>query len=470
MPEKYFAPSAIRNPFTGPARIAAFVVLSAVACGRNAGTGANGGAGGDSNSGGSGADGNATNGGAGGSTTAGRGGSDGVAGEDTDDAGTSGGAGNGGNAAGSDPAFLLGTRVWDDVTTTSYFHVVSSLDAETEVDPSQALEVPGAAKLYSVPSLGWFAIGGGEEPTITRYTLGENRRLIRGDSISLQPYGVASLWDTLYIVSPTKAYYPDRDGAQLIIWNPTAMKVTGSIALPDTVREGHLALYGYAPIVRDGELLISVGWFDWNESDSVLGETGLVRIDTQTDEVIDFEVDERCGGITTPISVPSGDTYLASSALAGAAHRLDRLATEPCALRILAAETAFDPDYLEGLDVLTGADIVGEPIPAGGNSVFLRVFDDSLGVVPEDGATWEITSQIAWNWVRWDVTTNDITPIDALGPSTSDVLWFQVDGRVYGTETTADYSETTLIDLTAAGGPKRALTAPGFLHGVARVQ
>jgi hypothetical protein len=63
-----------------------------------------------------------------------------------------------------------------------------------------------------------------------------------------------------------------------------------------------------------------------------------------------------------------------------------------------------------------------------------------------------------------------VSPVDALEPSTSDVLWFQVDGKVYGTETTADYSETTLIELTADGGPRRALTAPGLLHGVTRVR
>src|SRR5262245_15725425 len=39
------------------------------------------------------------------------------------------------------PAYLVGTRVFDDTTTTSYFHLVPSLDADTEIDPSVALEV-----------------------------------------------------------------------------------------------------------------------------------------------------------------------------------------------------------------------------------------------------------------------------------------------------------------------------------------
>jgi hypothetical protein len=367
-------------------------------------------------------------------------------------------------------AYLIGTRVWDDTSTTSYFHVVSSIERGTQVDESQAIEVPGAAKLYAVPDLGWFAIGGGEAPTITRYTLDAQGVLVKGDSISLQSYGVDSLWDTLYIVSPTKAYYPDRAGTQLIIWNPTEMAVTGSIPLPETAREGYLALYGYAPILRGESLLLSVGWFDWDENDSVLGETGLVRIDTETDMVAGFEVDDRCGGITQPVTTASGDTYLASSALAGAAHRLGRLPMKPCVLRVPAGETTLDAQYLEELDTLTGMDISGEPIPAGGNALFLRAFDESLATVADDSATYDLTGQSAWRWMRWDVATNNVEAIASLDPSTSDVLWFQLDGHVYGTETTADYSETTLIDLTAEGGPKRELTAPGFLHGVARIR
>jgi hypothetical protein len=371
---------------------------------------------------------------------------------------------------GEGPAYLIGTRVWDDTSTTSYFYVVSSIEDGAEIDTANALEVPGAAKIYAVPDLGWFAIGGGESPTITRYSLGEDGELARGDSISLQTYGVDSLWDTLYIVSATKAYYPDRDGRQLIVWNPKAMEVTGSIPLPETAREGYLSLYGYAPIVRGQELLISVGWFDWEESDSVLAETGLIRIDTETDTVAGFETDDRCGGITQPITVGSGDTYLVSSSLAGAAHRLGRLTTRPCALRVRSGDVSFDASYGLDLEGLTDAAVSGEPIPAGGDAIFLRVLDESLATVAEDSATWDLTGQSAWRWVRWNVLEGEVSELASLEPSTSDVLWFQVEGRVYGTETKSDYSETTLIDLTAEGGPRRALTAPGFLHGVARIR
>jgi hypothetical protein len=376
------------------------------------------------------------------------------------------------NEAGGDldTAYVLGTRVWDDSSTTSYFHVAPSLEQTVQVDPARALEVSGAAKLYAAYDLGWFAFGEGESPTLSRYTLDDEGRLKKGASISLQQYGVKGLWDTIYFVSPTKAYYPDRDGAQLIVWNPTSMEVTDVIALPQTAREGYLANYGYAAIERAGKLLITVGWFDWNETDSVLPATGLLVVDTTTDEVVSFEVDERCGGVTQPITTASGDTMLVSSALAAAAHRLERLATAPCALRIRAGSDAIDTEYLTRLGELTGGALSGEPVAGAGDALFLRVFDEELASTDKPMLTWELTGQPAWRWMRWDIANDRVEPVANLAPSTSDVLWFRVDGKVYGTETAADYTTTTLIELTAEGGPRRGLTVPGFLHGVVRVR
>jgi hypothetical protein len=380
-------------------------------------------------------------------------------------------SGNGPDGIGGGPAFLVGTRRFGDQgAATSYFHVLPSLEQGTPVDETRALEVAGSAKLYGAFDLGWFAVGDGEAPTITRYTLDANGALKPGDAISLQAYGVESLWDTLYFVSPTKAYYPDRAGTQLIVWNPTAMEVTGSIPLPQTARAGFLALYGYTPVVRGNELLFSVGWFDWEATDSIVGETGLVVIDTTSDTVARFDVDSRCGGITQTVATSSGDAYLVSSALAGAGYRLGRQPTAPCALRIAAGANALDSSYLVRLGDLTAGAPAGEPVQGGQGKIFLRVFDESLATVASDDNTWDLTGQLAWTWWRWDVASNAAAPVPELAPATADVLSFEVEGRVFGAQTTADYSETTLVELTAAGGPKTALTAPGFLHGVARIR
>lgn len=383
-------------------------------------------------------------------------------------ASSSGGVSSDGMSRG--PAFLAATRIWDNSSTTSYFHVLPSIEQGTAVDLTQALEVPGSAKLYASEELGWFAIGDGESPTISSYTLDDHNALVKGVSISLQPYGVQDLWPTLYFISPTKAYYPDRAGKQLIILNPKTMEVQGSIKLPQTARDGYLSLYGYTAIQRGKTLLFSVGWFDWEKNDTVLGETGLVLLDTETDTVKRFDVDKRCGGITQANVTASGDTYFVSSALAGAAHRLSRLLTEPCALRVQKDADAFDQGYIQHLGELTAGAIAGEPVPGVGDSLFLRTFDESLATIKPDNKTWDLTGQKAWRWWRWDTAKNQAVQVSEMTPSPADVLWFQVDNRVFGAETKEDNSETTLLELTANGGPKTALKAPGFLYGLAKVR
>lgn len=372
--------------------------------------------------------------------------------------------------AGESPLYLAVARVFDDTTTTSYLHVLPSVDRDTEVDVSQARELVGAAKLFAYGKDRWFAVGGGEEPTITRYTLDADGRLQEGDAISLQSYGVASLWDSLYFVSDEKAYYPDTSQSQLIRWNPSTMEVTGTIPLPDTAREGYLSYYSASAIQRGDSLLFSVGWFDWKENDTILPETGLVELDIETDEVTKVDIDTRCGGVTQAVEVASGDAYFVSSALAAADHRLDRLGTEPCALRIEKGEKRFDEGYLQRLAELSGGALAGEPVPVGGDELFVRVLDESKAEIEEGALSFDLTGEAAWTWARWNVKTNDWSSVEGLPASTADTFWFRIDDKVYASQTKTDYSETTLVDLTADGAPERALTVPGFLQNIARVR
>ncbi len=372
------------------------------------------------------------------------------------------------------PAYIVSTRVFDPEVDarTSYFYVVDSLDAGTEIDETKGLELPGSARLFADEETGWIAIGSGEDATITRYTVSADGRLLAGDRMSLQSYGVTSHWsDDLYFVSPTKLYYPDRSNQQLLILNPEEMAITGTIPLPAAAaREGYEPNYSYEAVYRGELLLFTIGWFDWT-NDAILGETGLVVIDTSTDQVLRVDVNDSCGGITTPVNLDSGDTYLLASALAAANHRLERLPTPPCALRIRAGEDTFDPGYAQPLSALVDGALAGEPVHAGGDSLYFRVFDESAASVQDGQFSWDITGQPVWSWVRWDVSEPAAQPDPTLVPSTADVVWFRADERTFGMEALdEEYSRTRLIELSAAGGAAPRLTAPGFLQGLARAR
>lgn len=367
------------------------------------------------------------------------------------------------------PVYMAATRVWDDVSTTSYFHLVDSIAAGTAVDASRALEVPGAAKLFAVDGIGWFAIGEGESPTITRYRIGDDGRLAADASMSFLDYGVQSLWDELYVVSPTKAYYPDPDLSQLVVWNPTDMTVTGTVPLPETARDGFISYYGLTPLVRGTDLVFTVSWFDWNVNDEILGETGLVVLDTTTDTVTSFTTDDRCGGIVQGIELDSGETYFVSSALAAATHVFDRIPTAPCALRIPAGGTAFDSYHLALGDV-TGGLPAGEPVPNGDGGFFLRVLDLDAAKVKDGAWSWSLTGQTVWQWWSFDPATQTAVRDEAIPPATADAFWFEIDGGVYASQTNSDYTETKLVELTNADGPTDAIMFPGFLQGIARIR
>lgn len=372
--------------------------------------------------------------------------------------------------AGKEPAFIVATRVWDDSSTRSYFQVVHSLARGTTVDSSQAIEVAGSARLFSFEGLGWFGLGGAEEPTITRFKLNDKNALVEDVTISLAQYGVGSLWPDMYFVSSEKVYYPDRDGQQLIIWNPSKMQVEGAIALPGSDREGYLANYGYSSVLRGTKLLFSIGWFDWQANDSIVGETGLVVIDTTTDTLERIDVDTRCAGITHSIDMPSGDTYFVSSALAAAAYKLNRLDVEPCALRVNKGEAEFDAEYAVRLSKVTDGALAGDPIPGPGGKMFIRVLDEDVVSVEEGALTYEITSQPAWRWMLWDPVHDSLEPVAALPNSPANVSWFSSDGATFTIEEKSEPFESTLIELTAEGGPAMRLTVEGYLHGLARVQ
>lgn len=370
------------------------------------------------------------------------------------------------------PAYLAATRVStpDGAGSTTYMQVLSSIEAGSRLELANATEFAGPAELFNIKEIGWFGVGDGNAPVLTKYTLGADGKLVAGPKLNLAAYGVQEFFaDKTYFVSPTKVYYPDPDGKQLLVINPTAMTVDGVVALPQTAREGYTAVYSYAAVRRGDKLLFSVGWFDWT-NDRILPETGLVTLDVNTNAVLGVTTDPRCSGITMPVTVSSGDVYFTSSALAGALAKLGRLTTGTCALRIKAGAEVFDPAYAQKLTEVTGGAIAGEPIPAGGDAIFLRVLDDTKVTIKPESASWDLTGEPAWGWARWNVVTGQLTPIAGLEASTADVLWFETEGRVFAGQTTKDYATTTLIELTAAGGPKPALTSVGFFSGLAKIR
>src|SRR5262245_25851006 len=120
----------------------------------------------------------------------------------------------------SEQLYLLWSGTSGDEVDSNYFTPLPSLDVGTVVDYGRALEQPGIARLYGQDGVGFFALGDGEEQSITRYELGADDAFVPGQKLSLQPFGVELLADatSLKFISPSKAYYIDPSGLQVLIW------------------------------------------------------------------------------------------------------------------------------------------------------------------------------------------------------------------------------------------------------------
>jgi hypothetical protein len=173
------------------------------------------------------------------------------------------------------------------------------------VDLAKGLEVAGSARLFSFDNLGWFGV---------RRCGGTDHHALIGST--------AMRWSSTTASSPSAC----RAKASPTCGRRCTSSPTTATPPPCAARSSSSPSAG------------STG------ATATLPETGLVTIDTETDSVESFEVDERCAGITESVTLDSGDVYFVSSALAAAANRLGRLDVEPCALRVKRGETKFDAD------------------------------------------------------------------------------------------------------------------------------
>lgn len=373
-------------------------------------------------------------------------------------------------AEAGDPAYLIHSAVEPpEQDRVNYYTVVESLDQAEHIDYAQSLELPGRARLYAEPGIGYFAIGDGENVSITRYELADDGSFEPGDSLSLQSYGVTAMGaQAVLFISPTKAYYKDDGQAQIIVWNPSEMTIERSIELPgDLVRDGRVtSLSAWAQ--RDDEAYIAVGW-NTETYDRVDPGLALVRIDTETDEVT-VSNDDRCRGVYK--TAKHDDTlYFFSGVINGFGYAVygEDGGQQDCTLRILPGQTELDPDYVGTLapalrddEVATGIAITGD-----GDAWFQVV--DTTAIPTEPGTSYGEWYSDGWTWRRADLESLS-DPVTASGePGAYAGTAFVIGTDFFVSQTAADYSETTLVNLSGST-PEEGVSFPGFTLDVARIR
>ncbi|HEU4579019.1 MAG TPA: hypothetical protein VFS67_12235 [Polyangiaceae bacterium] len=354
----------------------------------------------------------------------------------------------------------------------SYVALVSSLAPDTRIDYRRVLELPGGTSLFGSDRDGFFAVGAEEQPTITRFDVGDAGGFLQRDTLSLAPYGLGYMWrdpGLVPFIAADKAYVIDAQTASVVIWNPAAMVLTGSFAIdgvldpafPDTAFEPD-------PTRRGDQLLIAATHSSETASAPF---SSLVVLDVQRDEVVSVAREERCGGLWNSVQAANGDIYYATGAWDAAQHRAygEAVAAAPCVVRVKAGETTFDPDFLVRASELTLGSATGALVAGPGDTAYVKALDESLLPPAADfDALW---SAAAWRWWRLDLGTRaGAAPVDGIEPASAGGGELSVEGKAYVLNVAQDLAETTLFDLSAAGGPQRMLTVRGWPYGIVRVR
>jgi hypothetical protein len=253
-----------------------------------------------------------------------------------------------GDAAGGTvgPFYAIATEVYgaDFSTSTSFIRLVSSLDM-AEVDLASAREYNGRATVGTVGR--WLFIMDGEQPIVERFSVAADGSLTLDGELSFanygMPYWTIDAWGNT-MVSPTKAYFSNPGDGSLIVWNPTSMEIVRELPLPMPAPEG-LELQSSPAHLQGDRLFRLFSWASFDTFEFSRAPQQLGVYDVVSDELLSLTEDNRCPAVySEPFADEAGALYF-SNHVWSPMETLVKGAPQSCALRVLAGETAFDPDW-----------------------------------------------------------------------------------------------------------------------------
>ncbi|HEY0714445.1 MAG TPA: hypothetical protein VGF45_17305 [Polyangia bacterium] len=377
-----------------------------------------------------------------------------------------------GDAEGREPLYVVAGTVFG-TPPVSYVVTTRSLAAGTKVAYEGGLPLFGGAVIFGTERAGHFFVGSGETPVLTRWEVSPDGDFRKGASMSLAAHGFSNTLTNeggAVFLSPTKAYFIHQEDLKAIVWNPTTMEITGTLSLPaELKRDGFLLVLDGKARRRGNDLYLVASWADHTNGKYPAGSL-LVTIDVTTNAVVAKEVDPRCGQLFDSVVLGNGDIYYGSTSWVAATNRVlgDGFGGEPCILRLANGQRRFDPAFQIRLRPLFGS-AAGALVAGGGTNVFVRALDETLVKIAADSTPGDVAGAEAWRWWRLDLATMATTKIDSLAPSAAGGTEFTVDGRVFTSVSKKDFSETTLVEMTTAGGPQPGMVLRGYAERAIRV-
>ena len=390
-------------------------------------------------------------------------------GGNTGGTGGSGGAGGGSDDAGTgDPLYAISTEIMSDDGSTSYVRTLRSFDGG-EIDITKAREFAGRATIAAYN--GSLYVADGETPSVLRFSVDADGNLTETGRVSFLNYGQASValddWNNTF-VSPTKAYMVDWASGAQIVWNPTAMTISGQIEIPGLVKKGW-EIDGTPGVVRGNRLYRVFVWGSW-ETYSFAEDQSLVVIDVETDQVVSTATERRCPALNNRVTRDESDNLYFSNWIYNVPATLTSGAAKSCALRINAGSDSFDPSWSLPYATMTEGREAAGFVYLSGNRGLLDVFHQERVTI--DANTDPIDLALSNNWRMWtvDLTSRTAKQVEGLDWLAGGFSVVTLEQRSIVMVPGVNYARTYGYEVSAEGNAVKRFETRGWSSQLIRVR
>lgn len=349
---------------------------------------------------------------------------------------------------------------------TSYLQLLDSIEGR-RVGTENAIELAGNARVFVQGNR--IFTGSAEEPVIQRWMARPDGSLEPGERISLAALGLSFIPFGNNFISDRKAYLFDGSaGLRTIVWNPSALEVTGEIDLTPIRKPEFL------PELDPGVLIDNLLFAVVQQQDFAGGFNRGIQVaafDTETDTIAHTIEDDRCVGNFSGLELGEDGTLYALGDNYLVRQWFDDTLPPSCLLRIRPGEVTFDPDFF--VDFNAAAD--GLPCTGlfyRGDGRFLTTcMDESLGTVNPRDAPLTFFNEPTAYWYEIDATDPDRSRRLELEPiSPRSGPGFKVDGRTFIQRPNAGFTgENALIEITDDNELVEVFTTTGLIVSFGKV-
>ncbi|MEM9194646.1 MAG: hypothetical protein AAGF12_36040 [Myxococcota bacterium] len=389
-------------------------------------------------------------------------------GDDSSSTGDDGGAidalmDGGEDGAGVDaPGFVVCSAGFSAGGFTGFIGVVDSF-TEGTTTTAQAIDL-GSTPLCGT-AFGAAYVGIFESGTLTRYEPDGNGGLAPTGQVSFANEGISSFSGpsrSFVFLSETRALFVDRATAVVVVWNPTEMTVTSSFELEGLFTGGGRSSVRRVLAEGRDDILFYVRYV----SDGLFTpESALVSLNPDTEEFT-IDRDVRCGGLLSDFQTSDGAIYLASAAAVSTYEPLGIQTHTPCLLRVAPGATEFDDSFFVEMNTLTGGNLTGLLLPAGGDSALVLGFDPSVVDPSRFSEPNNYTNAQSWRpYLINDI--KDPTPGTVLSSfplqsgQVSELIF--ADGRPFLLRVASNFSSSTFQDISDVNAVVDGLTLTGAI-------